>query len=340
MIVDTWRKKILLILVLGLFSLQVVPGAVQADHANLTEGKKILVVASYHQEYRRCREIVQTLEYELKGAQLTLFYMDTKKNPAGAAEKAAEAYELYRNLQPDAVIAIDDNAQEYFVVPYLKNKVATPVIFCAVNNEAGKYGFPAANVTGVLEKKHYRESISFAQIIEPRIRTLAVLYKPCPSNSINIAHIEREKYRYTANLRGFIPVDTMADIWKALDANAASVDAFLLLDMTGITDKDNVQIEGHEVIRRITRASDKVTIGASNWEIEAGALCGVIKSGEEQGVLAARQLIAYWEGSPIRQIPVLENKYGQRYLNLQTLKKLKLQLQPEMIIGTTIISGQ
>lgn len=330
----------LLLWLLGMLCLQVVPGEVLADHDRLVEGKKILVVASYHKEYKWCKEIVQTLESELRGAQLTVFYMDTKRNLAGAEEKAAEAYELYRKLQPDAVITIDDNAQKYFVVPYLKDKVKTPVIFCAVNDDASKYGFPATNVTGVLEKKHYRESISFAQVIEPNIRTFAVLYKPSPSNGINIAQIQREKDLYTADLIALIPVDAMDDVWKAIDVYAASVDAFLLLNMTGIKDKDNIQIEGHEAIRRITEVTDKVTIGASDWEIEAGALCGVIKAGEEQGSLAARQLVAYWEGSPIREIPLLENKNGQRYLNLLTMKKLKLQLQPEMIIGTTIITGK
>ena len=35
----------------------------------------------------------------------------------------------------------------------------------AVANDAAKYGFPATNVIGVLEKKHFREAISFAQLL-------------------------------------------------------------------------------------------------------------------------------------------------------------------------------
>jgi len=176
------------------------PGNVLADHAELVKGKKVLIVASYHREYKWTGDIVQALEKDLAGADLTVFYMNSKGNLEGAAEKAEEAFALYRELSPDAVITIDDNAQAYFVVPYLRNKVATPVFFCGVNNDAAK-------------------------------------------------------------------------------------------------------------------------------------------SGEEQAVLAASQLIAHWEGTPIKDIPVTWNKNGQRYINLKTLKKLQLILRPEMIIGTTIIAG-
>ena len=59
--------------------------------------------------------------------------MDTKKNIEGGVRKAKDAYELYRRLQPDGVIAADDNAQSMFVVPYLKDRYDVPVIFCGVN---------------------------------------------------------------------------------------------------------------------------------------------------------------------------------------------------------------
>lgn len=314
-------------------------GNVLADHAKLVKGKKVLVVASYHREYKWTGDIVQALEKDLAGAELTVFNMDSKKHLEGAAEKAGEAFALYEKLVPDAVITIDDNAQAYFVVPYLKNKVATPVIFCGVNDDAAKYGFPADNVTGVLEKKHYRESISFAQTVDPKIKEIAVLYRPSPSNQVNLAQIENEKERYSAEIIATVAVNSVADVRKALDDYSTTVDAWMLLNMTGIVDENNQQLEGHDAIALIADATDLVTIGASDWEVEAGALCGVIKSGEEQAVLTASQLIAHWEGKPIKDIPVTWNRNGQRYINLKTLKKLQLALRPEMIIGTTIISG-
>lgn len=332
-------RSVPLALLFVMLNLFVLPGTSLAGQADLVKGKKVLIVASYHREYKWVEDIVRTLEHELAGADLTIFYMDTKRHLELAAEKAGEAFVLYQELQPDAVITIDDNAQAYFVVPYLKDKVKTPVIFCAVNDDAAKYGFPAGNVTGVLEKKHYRESIGFAQIVAPRIKTIGVMYHPSPSNQVNLAQIEKEKDRYSADVIATVPVNSVADVQKVLADYSAKVDAFILLNMTGIVDESNRQLEGHEVIALITGATDQVTIGASDWEVEAGALCGVIKSGEEQGALAAAQLFAHWEGKPIKDIPVTWNRNGQRYINLNTMKKLQIKLRPEMVIGTKIITG-
>jgi len=325
------------IFILSLFAL---PGNCFADHSQLVKGKKVLIVASYHKGYRWVDEIVKTLEHELAGAALTVFYMDTKKKYDKAEEKAREAFALYKELQPDAVITIDDDAQSFFVVPYLKDKVSTPVIFCGVNDDATKYGFPAGNVTGVLEKKHYSESVSFAQILDPKIKAIAVLYKPSISNNINLAQIEKEKGRYSADVIATVAVHSLADLRNAVADYSVKVDAFLLLNMTGIVDADDKQLEGHDAIASVVDATGLVTIGASDWEIEAGTLCGVIKSGEEQGVLAAIQLFAHWEGKAIKDLPLQQNKNGQRYVNLKTMKKIQLKLRPEMIIGTKIIIGE
>ncbi len=332
--------SVLLVFSFLLLSLFAQTDNVLADHSELVKGKKVLIVASYHKGFTWVDDIVRTLEQELTGAALTIFYMDSKRNLAGAAEKAREAFALYQELQPDAVITIDDNAQSYFVVPYLRNKVKTPVIFCAVNDDATRYGFPATNVTGVLEKKHYRESISFAQIVNPKIRAIAVLYHPSPSNKVNVAQIEREKGLYSADVIASVSVNSIADVYKALSDYSTNVDAFLLLNMTGIVDADNNQLEGHDALALITGVTDVVTIGASDWEVEVGALCGVIKSGEEQGVLASSQLIAHWDGKAINELPVIANRNGQRYINLKTMKKLQIKLRPEMIIGTKVITGK
>ena len=91
----------MLILSFLMLSLFAQPDNALADHSDLVKGKKILIVASYHKEYKWVVDIVRTLEHELAGADLTVFYMDSKRNLNGAAEKAREAFALYQELQPD-----------------------------------------------------------------------------------------------------------------------------------------------------------------------------------------------------------------------------------------------
>ena len=133
----------------------------------------VLVVMSYEQNNPWCKEIKEGIETALNDQyKATYFYMDTKINMAGGKGKASEAYALYQKLQPKGVIAADDNAQWMFVIPYLKNKVNTPVMFCGVNAEAEKYGYPTSNVSGILERGHIKESITFFKQLVSEAETI------------------------------------------------------------------------------------------------------------------------------------------------------------------------
>ena len=125
---------------------------------------KILVVMSYEEDNPWCMQIKEGIDSVLTGgSEVKYFYMNTKKNINGGVRKAEEAHEIYKQFQPDGVIAADDNAQSMFVLPYLKDKVKTPVMFCAVNAEPEEYGYPSSNVSGILERDFIKESIAFAK---------------------------------------------------------------------------------------------------------------------------------------------------------------------------------
>ena len=62
----------------------------------------------------------------------------------------AKAWSEIQAIAPDVVITSDDNAQKYLVVPFMKNS-EIPVIFNGVNWDASAYGFPTANMTGMIE---------------------------------------------------------------------------------------------------------------------------------------------------------------------------------------------
>ena len=92
--------------------------------------------------------------------------MDTKVNIKDGPKKAKEAYALFQQIEPDGLITADDNAQRLFVLPYLKGRYTTPVMFCGVNSAAEQYGYPTSNVSGILERGHISESIAFAKQLE------------------------------------------------------------------------------------------------------------------------------------------------------------------------------
>ncbi len=301
--------------------------------------KKVLIVMSYHQGYAGEAEVKKGIETVLAGSRLKYFYLDTKINFKNGVEKARQAYQLYEQFLPDAVIAVNDNAQSLLVLPYLKGKVKTPVIFCGVNNEATKYGYPAVNVTGVLEKKHYREAISFAQLVKPTIKKIGVIYKPNRSNSLNLEQINQEKKSYFAQLSAedIREVLTYEEVLQTMEQLQSRVDAVLLLNLTGIVDMKGQALEAKEVIKRLVAAVPVPLIGANDWEVKAGVLCGVIQSDEEQGWLAAEMLVSIWQGTDLRDLPVIGNKNGLRYINITTMKKLGISPQPAAIMAAKIV---
>jgi len=308
---------------------------------SLAEGKKVLVVMSYHEGYDGEEEIKGSILSLLVGAESKFVHLDTKKNLAGGEERAREAFRLYGEFRPDAVIAANDNAQSLFVVPYLKGKVATPVVFCGVNNDASKYGYPAVNVTGVLEKKHYRESVSFSQVVDPAIRKVGIICKDNPSNRTNLAKIEKEKHSYSAEITASVAVATLAEAEAAVAELSSRSDALLFLNLTGLLDGRGLPLEGQAVLAVLTEEARVPTIGADSWEVKAGVLCGVIQSDAEQGAIAVEMLLAIWGGKAPADLPVSENVNGRRHVNISTLKKLGLELAPEVVIGTEMIfSGQ
>lgn len=298
---------------------------------------KVLVVMSYDDKNDTELEVAQGIEEVLAGQDVRYFYMDTKNHLEQAAANAKKAYALYQDFKPDVVIAADDTAQEAFVLPYLLHKVPTPIVFCGVNDSAEPYGYPNAQVTGIVEKKHYRQSINFAQLIAPNIKKVAVVYRDTPANTINLAQIKREAKDYGVTLVDFVAVETKIDLLAALAQLDQQADALLVLNLGGINGPNGEKLEVSEAMALAAKAWPKPSIAGSKNEIEDGILCGVVKVNLEQGLVAGHMALEILHGKTPAEIPSTENQNGQRIINASTAKRLGLTLKPMVLIGSDIV---
>ncbi len=304
--------------------------------AATTKGK-VLVVMSYDVKNDSEIAIAKGLDEVLVGQEVRYFYMDAKNHLEQAAATAKGAYAEYLAFQPDVVITADDTAQEAFVLPYLLNKVKTPVVFCGVNDSADQYGFPNAQVTGIVEKKHYREGIHFARLIDPRIKTIAVVYRENPPNTTNLAQITREEKEYGVTVVDRVAVASSGELLAALDRLQKRADALLVLNLGGIIGEDGKEMEVNKAMALAATIWPKISIAASQNEVEAGILCGVIKVNREQGLVAARMALEIFGGKSPAEIPATENKNGQRVINAATAKRLGVKIKPMVLIGTELV---
>ena len=299
---------------------------------------KVLVVMSYEEDNPWCMQIKEGIDSVFAGdSEIKYFYMDTKKNFEGGVRKAKEAHELYQRLRPDGVIAADDNAQSMFVSPYLKDKVNTPVMFCAVNAEPEQYGYPASNVSGILERAFIRESIAFAKQLVPSIGTVGFLTKDSPPGRAIRKQVETEADTYLTKLAGFKLVKTIKETLVVLEEYQKASDALFITATNGILDADGNPLDNQQVTKIVSKSFKKPLIGANDFHVKYGVLCAVVKSGKAQGKIAAELLQKAMNGTPIQQIPITKNKYGKRMLNVTAMKDLGIRPKRRVLVGTELV---
>ncbi|WP_022665439.1 ABC transporter substrate-binding protein [Desulfospira joergensenii] len=322
-------------LILGL-ALLLFPGglATAADNAMY----KVLVVMSYGPDYQFVEEVQQGIESVLsETCRIETVYMNTRKNFPGGPQKAKEAYELYKKLRPDGVIASDDNAQSMFVVPYLKDKVKTPVMFCGVNATSEKYGYPASNVSGILERHHISQTLAFTKQLIPSIKTFGLMAYESPTGRAILKNFQQEEKTFPMEL-------VAARFPKTLDEAEAMArelrplcDVLYMPTMQGLKDEKGNVLSERDSVPAMGRAFVKPIVTGNNYSIKYGVLCGIVKTGQEQGSTAAKMLLKAMEGTPVSQIPITRNRLGKAIINVTVMKALGIKPKPILLKGTELV---
>ncbi|MGH1463175.1 MAG: ABC transporter substrate-binding protein [Neptuniibacter sp.] len=316
-----------------LFSLFWVPSLLAAPY-------KVLVVMSYEEDFHWSKSIKVGIESALlTHADLTFFYMDTKVNRSGGPEKAKEAFEVYKAIQPDGVITIDDNAQSMFVLPYLKGKVSTPIMFAGVNAEPSVYGFPNKHISGVLERGHIRESIAFLKQLMPDVNSVGFLVKDSASGKAVISQVALEKEAYPALSCGIKYVKNDVDVDTASAELEKLCDAVYIDGAAGINKSGGGTFTYTELFSRVDKQFSGPIIGANRHHVESGAFSAVIKTGYEQGETSARMLLKAMQGTPLAELPITRNYRGRRVLSALALKKFNISPRPVLLKGVELIRG-
>ncbi len=300
---------------------------------------RVLVVMSYERDFPWCADIEEGVRSVLpESCHIRLFYMDTKKNLAGGAEKAKEAFSVFKTFKPDGVIAADDNAQSMFVVPYLKNRVQTPVMFCGVNAEPERYGYPADNVSGILERPHFNESFAFVQQLVPSVKSVGFIIKESPTGRAHYNQTRRETEAYPVTLSAFKMPRTVEELVSMTRAIGENSDALLLAALAGVLDASGRPITEKEGIKiALETFGPKPVVGAESYTVNYGALCAVVRTGQEQGETAARMLLRAMGGMPVSRIPVTRNSRGKRIINATTMKALGIKPRPDILRGAELV---
>ena len=279
------------------------------------DGKKVLIIDSYHQGYAWSDATVAGAMSVLNssGAEVRIVRMDTKRKKTDEDKLAAA--EMVRNTieswKPDVVIASDDNASKFVIKPYYKD-ASVPFVFCGVNWDASGYGFPYRNVTGMVEVAAVDELFAFLErLTDGRRVGYAVA-------DVFTAHKEQENIEKTFGMKfAELRYATTMDQWQSQFRELqGKVDILLVGNSAGVEGWDD------DAAARWAERYTKVPSGAIHGHMARFALIGYTKLGEEQGEWAAKTALRIIDGTSPSDIPITRNKQGRLIINARVAEGL------------------
>lgn len=258
--------------------------------------------------------------------------MDTKrrdfeqwKREAGKlAKKCADTF------NPDVIIASDDDAQAYFAKDYAGVKDAPQVVFCGVNARPSTYGYPASNVTGIVEEPRFDETMELLKKLCPNVEKVALIADKSTTSDGVMDYVRTRKSAVRV-----VSMDEPRtfDKWQStIQKYEKSVDAIGFATYHTIRDKrDGEIVWPGEVMSWTIENTTKPTFAFLSFAVRDGALFGVVESGQEQGREATRIALELLQGKKASDCPIKPAVEGLIMVNLKTAAKLGIEIPQEVL---------
>ena len=297
--------------------------------------KKILYVDSYHAGYPWSDGITEgvlktlnilvgkdgKLDNSKSSFDLEIIRMDTKRNTSekfkiAAAKRVKNFIDVWK---PEIVIASDDHASKYLIVPYFKNK-KLPFVFCGINWDASIYNYPFNNVTGMVEVALVSQLVD---LLKKYSKGKKVAYLAA---DVFTARKEAHNYVRYFNLKLDSTYVKTYEKWKQEYRNyQKKTDILIVGNIEGINDWD--ASDAKMTVEKYTT----IPTGSIYDFMAKYSLVGITKSAQEQGEWAAKTALEILGGKLPSDIPVTTNKNAKIFLNMSLAKKLKVVFPMQLI---------
>jgi ABC-type uncharacterized transport system substrate-binding protein len=247
---------------------------------------------------------------------LRIIRMDTKRNPSDEFKKSAalKVKEMIETFRPHVVIASDDNASKFVIMPYYKN-ARLPFVFCGVNYSADAYGFPYDNVTGMVELP---PAIKLIYSLKHFTRITKVGYLAADTLT------ERKDGEYTKRdvREDFVEryVSTFSQWKREFKRLQDEVDVMIIGNNGGIKGWDD------DEARRFAEQNTHIVTGCLLDWLAPLSFLGATRSADEQGRYAAHTALKILNGTSPRDIPIRGNVQANIIINMRIAKKLNKKI--------------
>lgn len=301
---------------------------------------RILVLHSYAPDYSWTRDIDIGLKRLLDAKlryKVQWHYMDTKNHPDKEFKRkaGASAHRAIDSLNPDLIIAIDDDAQAYAVMQYA-GRPNIAIIFAGINGSIEAYGYDKVNnATGIYERK---------PLLDLR-RALAAMRGPNGSElGRRIMHLGDRSDSVQADSKEIDAFDWAPfriveshlvktfDEWKMVVEGAkGGADVILLSNYHNIYEAAGKPklVAASTVIEWTESNSPLPVVGLGGFMVEEGGMFAVGASGFEQGEVTARMAIEVLDRGAIpKNIAQVMPRQFLVYIRRPLMAKHEISLPP------------
>jgi ABC-type uncharacterized transport system substrate-binding protein len=291
-------------------------------------GRRVLVVHSYHEGYSWVQEINEGLAdaFDGRDVEQETFYMDTKRRTSDSWKRQAGRWAMVAvdRFQPDVIIAVDDNAQEYFARQLVDSD--KPVVFCGVNQDPAKYGYPARNVTGITERPDWDMAMQWVEQDFPGAR-IGLLSSDDPTSLGAYSFMKQIQIPQTNVIWRL--EDTWSGWQRAVHEMSDEVEVLVMYVYHTIRESehpDSPRVDPRKVLEWTLNNTDLPTMGFLDSAMKDGVLMGVIESGHEHGFKSGDYARRILDGAQPSQLPVICAHQGICKFNRKTAERLNCPL--------------
>ena len=284
-----------------------------------------LYINSYHVGFSWSDKLEKSLKNVLKDTcEIVQINMDTKrnKNEEYIKQKAIEVRDLIYKVNPDIVIASDDNASKFVIKPYFKNS-DIPFIFCGINWTAKEYGFPYKNVTGMIEVIPINELYSLAKNLISAQKALFI-GDDTLTDKKDLSHFIKLSSKHNIKLESAL-VNTSKE-WMDAYIKGQDYDFIILGHNSAVKNWDDKEIK-----KFLENNSNKLVLTTYNWMMPYSMIGLTIKA-QEQGTWAGNSAKAVLDGFPIEDINITVNKTWESTINQKLISLSNIKLPRDLIV--------
>jgi len=296
------------------------------------EAGRCLFISSYHQGYQWADGIEEGVKATLLNqCEFKQINMDTKRfrDEAFKKKKGEEVKAFIEQWKPDVVIAADDNASKYVVVPYFKNS-DIPFVFCGINWTVEEYGYPTPNITGMIEVSPIQQIFEKIKDVVPNAKRGVYVGVDTLTEQKSFERFNKVANRFKLSLDKQL-VKNMAgwiDRYKA----AQQHDFLILGTKSGINDwNDEI------VYQAVYTYGKSFSITDYEWMTKFAVL-GLTKVAQEQGVWAAKVALKILNGTKPSGIPIIPNQQWDMIINDGLRKKVGIQIPEYILLNSKIVN--